>query len=316
MKVTVGVDLGGTHMQIGVVNAACEIIGRSGTKTEASRGSAAILDTIAEHVRIALDRAGMKRADAVGLAAPGAIDPERGIVLNAPNLKWDDLPAADELARRLDMPVVLDNDVNAAVFAEQRMGAGVGCHDLLGIWIGTGVGGGLVLRGEVYHGPRRTAGEIGHVLIDPDNPKGRRELEHQCSRTAIARDICEAIENGEPSVLASAIKEGSPCTSSLIAGALDQQDALTRRIVTLAGEKIGRVAGSLVTLLSLECIVVGGGLVEEAGEHIVRPIQEAARASCWPEELRGVEVRATKLGANAGLLGAAILAAARTGQGV
>ena len=313
MKVTVGVDLGGTHMQIGVVNPACEIIGRSGTKTEATRGPTAILDTIAEHVRIALDRAGMKRADAIGLAAPGAIDPERGVVLNAPNLKWDDLHAADELARRLDMPVVLDNDVNAAVFAEQRLGAGQGCDDLLGVWIGTGVGGGLVLRGEVYHGPRRTAGEIGHVLIDPDNPKGQRELEHQCSRTAIARDICEAIERGEASMLANSLKDGSPCTSSLIASALDQKDELTTRVVTLAGEKIGRVVGSLVTLLSLECIVVGGGLVEEAGSHIVEPIQRAARASCWPEELQGVEVRATKLGANAGLLGAAILAAARTG---
>lgn len=316
MKVTVGVDLGGTHMQIGVVNAACEIIGRSGTKTEASRGPAAILDTIAEHVRIALNRAGMKRADAIGLAAPGAIDPEQGIVLNAPNLKWDDLRAADELARRLDMPVVLDNDVNAAVFAEQRMGAGAGCPDLMGVWIGTGVGGGLVLRGEVYHGLRRTAGEIGHVIIDPENPQGRIELEHQSSRTAIARDICEAIENGEPSVLATAIKDGSPCTSSLIASALEQNDELTTRIVTTASEKVGRVVGSMVTMLSLERIVVGGGLVEVAGPFIVEPIQRAARETCWPEELRTLEVRATKLGANAGLLGAALLAASRIGQGV
>ena len=123
-----------------------------------------------------------------------------------------------------------------------------------------------------------------------------------------------SVHHANSAVLASAIREGSPCTSSLIAGALDQNDELTTRIVTLAGEKIGRVVGSLVTMLSLERIVVGGGLVEEAGRHIVEPIQRAARASCWPEELRGVEVRATKLGSNAGLLGAAILAAARTGQ--
>lgn len=315
MKATVGVDLGGTHMQIGVVNPACEIIGRAGTKTEAARGPAAILDTIAEQVRLALDRAGLKRADAIGLAAPGAVDPERGIVLNAPNLKWDDLHAAQELERRLDMPVVLDNDVNAAVFAEQRLGAGVGVSDLLGVWIGTGVGGGLVLRGEVYHGPRRTAGEIGHVLIDPDNPLGRRELEHQCSRTAIARDICDAIGRGEPSVLAETVRAGGPCTSAQIASALEQGDELALRTVNLAGEKIGRVIGSMVTLLSLERIVVGGGLVEEAGRFIVEPIERAARATCWPEELRTVEVRATALGSNAGLLGAALLSAARIGQG-
>lgn len=315
MNATVGVDLGGTHMQVGVVNAACEIVGRAGTKTEAARGPAAILDTIAEQVRLALDRAGLKRADAVGLAAPGAVDPERGIVLNAPNLKWDDLPAAEELQRRLDMPVVLDNDVNAAAFAEQRLGAGKGCNDLLGLWIGTGIGGGLVLRGEVYHGPRRTAGEIGHVIIDPSNPKGRRELEHQCSRTAISRDIREAIEAGEPSALAEIIAQTGTCNSAQIASALTQGDALALRVVNEAGEKIGRVLGTMVTMLSLERIVVGGGLVEEAGAFIVEPIQRATRETAWPEELRSVEVRATVLGPNAGLLGAALLSAARLGAG-
>ncbi len=313
MNATVGVDLGGTHMQVGVVNASCEIIGRSGTKTEASRGAPAILDTIAEQIRLALDRAGMKRASAVGLAAPGAIDPERGIVLNAPNLKWTNLPAAEELQRRLDMPVVLDNDVNAAAFAEQRLGAGVGCDDMLGLWIGTGIGGGLVLRGEVYHGPRRTAGEIGHVIIDPDNELGRSELEHQCSRTAISRDIREAIQRGETSLLAEVIEQTGTCNSAQIANALSQGDPLALRVVTLAGERIGRVLGSMVTMLSLERIVVGGGLVEEAGAFIVDPIQRTTRLTAWPEELRNVEVRATALGSNAGLLGAALLSAARLG---
>lgn len=313
MSVTVGVDLGGTHMQIGVVDDSCAIIGRAGTKTEAARGASAIFDTIAEQVRLALDRAGVSRADAVGLAAPGAVDPERGLVLNAPNLTWDDVPAASELQRRLDMPVVLDNDVNAAVFAEQRMGAGVGCQDLVGLWIGTGIGGGLVLGGEVYQGPRRTAGEIGHIIVDPDNAEGLCELEHQCSRTAIARQIGQAIARGEPSSLAEIVRSGHSCSAAQIAQALNQGDALALRTVNRAGETIGRVLGSIVTLLSLERIVVGGGLVEEAGRFIIEPIERTTRATCWPEELRGVEVRATALGSNAGLLGAALLASGRVG---
>lgn len=315
MSVTVGIDLGGTHMQVGVVDDACAIVGRAGTKTEAPRGASAILDTIALQVRLALERAGLARADAVGLAAPGAVDPERGLVLNAPNLGWDDVPAAAELQRRLDMPVVLDNDVNAAVFAEQRLGAGAGCDDLMGLWIGTGIGGGLVLGGRVYQGPKRTAGEIGHVIIEPGNARGLTELEHQCSRTAIARQIGEAIARGEESSLAGIVREGGSCSSAQIAEALAGGDELALRTVTRAGERIGAVLGSVVTLLSLERIVVGGGLVEEAGPFIVEPIQRATRATCWPEELRGVEVRATALGSNAGLLGAALLASGRIGRG-
>lgn len=314
MSVTVGVDLGGTHMQIGVVNDACAIVGRASAKTEAARGPAAILDTIAENVRLALTRAGLSRASAIGLAAPGAVDPERGLVLNAPNLKWDDLPAAAELERRLDMPVVLDNDVNAAVFAEQRMGAGQGVDDLFGLWIGTGIGGGFVLGGRVYHGPRRTAGEIGHIIIEPNDPQGFRELEHQCSRTAIARQITEAIARGDRSSLSATIGETHSCSASQIAKALQEGDALALGTVTRAGERIGAAIGSVVTLLSLERIVVGGGLVEEAGHFLTEPIQRAARATAWPEELRTLEVRATALGSNAGLLGAALLAADRQAQ--
>lgn len=315
MNATVGVDLGGTHLQVGVVSEACEIVGRSSAKTEAHRGPAAVLDTIAEHVRLALARAGLSRADAVGLTAPGAVDPERGLVLNAPNIGWDDVPAAAELQRRLDMPVTLDNDVNAAVFAEQRLGAGRGTSDLLGVWIGTGIGGGLVLRDEVYHGPRRTAGEIGHIIIEPGHPQGRTELEHHCSRSSIARDIGEAIARGEASSLAEAYRERGTCSASDMASALRAGDSLTLRVVTRAGERLGHVIGAMVTMLSLECVVVGGGLVEEAGDFLVGPIRRGALETLWPEELRTLEVRPTQLGPNAGLLGAALLSRARLGRG-
>ncbi|GAB5497295.1 MAG: ROK family protein [Phycisphaerales bacterium] len=314
MNTTVGVDLGGTHMQVGVLDESRKLIGRSSAKTHAERGPQAVLDTIAEHVKLAMHDAGVKRVDAIGLAAPGAVDHEQGIVIDAPNLNWDDLPAAHLLEERLGTPVILDNDVNAAVYAEQRLGAGRGHDNLMGVWIGTGIGGGIIIGGSVYHGQRRTAGEIGHVLIDPNNPHRRRELEHQCSRTAIARDIADRIKEGADSRLKKFVDEGVPIPSSEIANALDAGDKVTAEVVEIACGKIGNVVGSIVTLLSLGRIVVGGGLVEEAGRHIVEPIEKAARASCWPDSLKNLEVVPTMLGPNAGLTGAALLAARRIGE--
>jgi glucokinase len=315
MSITVGVDLGGTHMQIGVLDEARRIIGRSSGKTHAERGSQAVLDEVATHIKSAMHEAGISKVRAIGLAAPGAVDHEQGIVIDAPNLDWKDLPAAHLLEERLGAPVLLDNDVNAAVYAEQRLGAGRGHDNLLGIWIGTGIGGGLILNGSVYHGQRQTAGEIGHVIIDPHHPLRRRELEHQCSRTAIARDIAEAISEGQTSSLQAFAAKGGPIPSSEIATALSQGDAVTTRVVHEACGKIGSVIGSIVTLLSLGRVVVGGGLVEDAGLAIVEPIEQAVRAACWPVSLRDIEIVPTKLGSNAGLIGAALLAAERADTG-
>lgn len=315
MSTTVGVDLGGTHMQIGVLDESRQLIGRSSSKTHPERGAEAVLDTIAEHVKLAMRDAGVSRVGAVGLAAPGAVDHEQGIVIDAPNLHWEDLPAAHLLEERLGTPVILDNDVNAAVYAEQRLGAGRGHDNLLGVWIGTGIGGGIIIGGRIYHGQRRTAGEIGHVIIDPNNPLRRRELEHQCSRVAIARDIAELIKAGRGSPLKKYVDEGVPIPSSEIANALEAGDGVSVEVVHEACRKIGSVIGSIVTLLSLGRVVIGGGLVEEAELNVVGPIEKAVRETCWPASLRNVEVVPTKLGPNAGLTGAALLAARRANEG-
>lgn len=314
MSVTVGVDLGGTHMQVGVLDESRTLVGRSAAKTNAVRGPDAVLDTIAEHVRLALDDAGLKQASAIGLAAPGAVDHDQGIVINAPNLGWIDLPAAHLLEQRLRRPVVLENDVNAAVYAEQRLGAGRGHDNLLGVWIGTGIGGGLIIGGAVYHGQQGTAGEIGHIIIDPDNPHRRRELEHQCSRVAIVREIADRVRLGADSCLKKYVDDDVPIPSSEIARALGENDAVAIAVIENVCEKLGRVIGSMVTMLSLGRVVVGGGLVEEAADAVVGRIERWTRETCWPAALRDVEVVPTKLGANAGLTGAALLAARRLGE--
>ncbi|MBT8486236.1 MAG: ROK family protein, partial [Phycisphaerae bacterium] len=166
----IGVDVGGTNLQFGVVDERNRIVGRARAKTEASGGLTRILENIDTGVRVAAADAGvpLEQIAAIGVAAAGAIDVPRGIILTAPNLALTDTPLRDLVAERTGRVVVLDNDVNAAVWAEHQLGVVDG--DTLGVWLGTGVGGGLVLGGRLYHGDAFTAGEIGHTVVLPDGP--------------------------------------------------------------------------------------------------------------------------------------------------
>lgn len=313
---TIGIDLGGTHMQIGVVDADGRILGRAFGHTDAAGGFDAVAAQIIQRTVEACAAAGIapRDAGAAGLAAPGAVDHARGVVINAPNLGWSNLDAARPLRDALGIRVLLDNDVNAAVIAEHTLGAGRGCDDLLGVWIGTGVGGGLILSGRIYEGAAFTAGEIGHIIADYRGQPGRRELEHLASRTAIARDIAERVRAGEPSVLADPVSRGQPLTSALITQALDRGDALVGRVLADAADVLGVAVANAATLLSFRRVVLGGGLVEALGVRLTGRVQTAARAAVWPETLRSLEVVPTALGPDAGLLGAAMLARADNGH--
>ncbi len=293
----IGIDLGGTHMQVGVVAATGVLLGRSRGLTEAHRGFDAVIATIAERCRAACEDASVPIGDiaGVGLAAPGAVDPGRGLVLRAPNMGWDDAPASAALQRAIGRPVYLDNDVNAAALAEATLGAGRGHDNLLAVWIGTGIGGGLIFGGRVFHGPLFTAGEIGHVILELDAPEGQRKLEHLASRTAISAAIMERSGLAEPP------------NSAEIARAYAEGDPAVREVVDRAAQRIGVAIANVATVLSLGKVVVGGGLVETMGGAFVGPIERSVRENIFPEELRAIEVTATKLGPDAGLMGAAML---------
>src|SRR6185503_21161577 len=202
-SLVIGIDLGGTNMQVGVVDARNRIIGREGKKTKSEEGQAHVISRIVRAVNQACDdaRVNLKDIAAVGIAAPGAIDIPRGVVLEAPNLKWYNTPLRDLLSKRLKCPVVVDNDVNGAVWGEFILGAGAkppgadaeNGGDVLGVWMGTGVGGGLVLNGRLFYGEFFTAGEVGQTVLFPHGDKGRRTVEDFCSRTGISRTIQERI---------------------------------------------------------------------------------------------------------------------------
>jgi glucokinase len=288
----VGIDLSATNLQFGVVNAENAVVGRARARTEADLGPDHVISNVCRGVEQACKAAGMRLDDiaAVGVAAAGAIDMPRGVVLQAPNLKWHDLPLRDMLAERLGRPVALDNDVNGAVWGEYQLGAGRGHEDLLGVWVGTGVGGGLVLGGRLHHGNFFTAGEIGHTVMDPAGGPGQRTVEDLCSRTAMKRVL------------------GAEVTTQQIATAYTEGEPATCDVVNRSADFLGIAIANWVTSLSLGAVVIGGGMTEALGAPYFARIRASFDRDVFPDELRACELVMTALCADAGLLGAAMLA--------
>lgn len=310
-KPYVGIDLGGTNMQIGVVAPNNEIIGRSRKKTTADKGQAVVINRVIEGVQAACMQAGLTvtQLAGVGIGAPGAIDPATGVVLEAVNLRWDNVPLAKILQAKLRVPVLVDNDVNVALFGEWKAGAARGDRDVLGIWVGTGIGGALILNNHVYAGGFFTAGEIGHTILYPNAPMARRSLEQNCSRTAIADRLVALMRQNRKSMLLQLC--GGDLTqikSKMIAAAYSEGDKLTSEVLDETAQLLGVAIANVVTLLSLKKIVVGGGLTEALGEPWVKKIRKAVREIAFPERVQQVQVVASELEDDAGLLGAAMLA--------
>jgi glucokinase len=309
-----GVDLGGTNMQIGVVSPEGRLLGRSKKKTRADEGSARVIQRIIDGIHEACVEAKVspRSLAGVGIGAPGALDPSTGTVREAPNLRWRDVPLAKIIKRKLDKDVVVDNDVRAAAFGEYKLGAGRGAHDLLALWIGTGIGGGIILHGRLLHGATNTAGEIGHTTLFPGSPPGSRSLEQNCSRTAIVDRLVRLIRTNHPSIIPE-LADGdiSDIKARIVAQAYAKGDKLTRDVVENAAWMLGVGAANAVTLLGLQRVVIGGGLTEAMGETLVALIRDSVRKHAFPEVVKRVEVVMTKLEADAGLLGAAMLARER-----
>jgi glucokinase len=312
----VGVDLGGTNMQIGVVSAAAKVVSSAKRKTKASEGPDGVIGRLVEGIQEACEGAKLEptKIAGVGIGAPGVIDPKTGVVLEAVNLVWRDVPLGKILKDRFKTEVVIDNDVNVAVYGENKLGAGNNARNLLGVWLGTGVGGGLILDGKLWHGDFNSGAEIGHMTMFPGNPPGYRSFEQNCSRKSVVDALVRLIESNHRSSLPEMVEgDLSQIKSKIVAKAYQAGDPLTVEVVDNAADLIGVQIASVVTLLSLGRVVLGGGLTEAIGEPLVDRVRRTARAHVFPDVARKVEVVATKLLDDAGVLGSALLAMERVG---
>ena len=331
--VVVGVDLGGTNMQIGVVNAEGKVVGRAKRKTKAHEGKDEVVRRLCEGVGRALDdaRVPRERLLAVGVGAPSAVDFDKGLVLKAGNLGWENVPLREILSKELRVPVALDNDVNVAAWGEAQLGVARGRANMLAVWVGTGVGAGLVLGGGLWRGPRHTAGEIGQVILFPAGQPGFMTVEDICSRTGIVnairrllpmhpdsmlhRLIAEKLAEREQEKLEKQEKGGergidAALGSSTIARAYEKDDELARKVVDRSAEFLGVAIANIVTMLSIDCVVLGGGVTEALGEAYVGRVRKSFDRAVFPSVLRKTDILASTLGDDAGMLGAAMLVGA------
>ena len=315
----VGVDMGGTKILSAVIDAEGNILGTAKVSTKADEGTSAVLDRIADSIQKAIDKSGVNEAsiEAIGIGAPGPLDPATGVVIFAPNLGWKDVPLKAELEARTGISTFVDNDVNVGTLGEHAFGAAQGVQNVVGIFVGTGIGGGIILKGELFHGASKTAGEVGHIIVKAGGPRcgcGTRGcLEAIASRTAMAKQFRKAIKKkGKKSVLTK-LTDGdlSVVRSGVLVKAIQANDKLTLKVFKKVTKYLGIGVGSIVNFLNPEMIVLGGGVVEALDDTFIDNIRTYAEKYALPDTLNGVQIVRAKLGDNSGILGAAALARQR-----
>jgi len=311
MDLTIGVDIGGTKVAAGVVDVDGKILFAAKRETPASDPEATE-DVIAALVLELAER--VDQLHAVGIGAAGYIDAERSTVLFAPNLAWRNEPIKADLEKRIGLPVVVENDANAAAWGEARFGAGRGHSHIVCVTLGTGVGGGVVINGELYRGEFGIAGEFGHMQVVPGGLRcgcGNKGCwEQYASGTALEREARELAESGSPLAVGLLALAHTPdgITGPLITQAAKEGDPAAMELFEDLGHWVGVGLANLAAALDPGCFIVGGG-VSDAGELLLRPTREAYHRALTGRGYRPeAEIRQAELGSEAGLVGAADLA--------
>jgi glucokinase len=314
----VGVDLGGTKILAGVFGPQLRLLQTAKLSTKSSRGFDSVVDRIARCVRDAVDEADMnlKQVQAIGIGAPGAVDSETGDVIFAPNLQWKDAPLREELEKQLGIPVFVENDCTACTLGVHEVELKGRTRNLLGVFLGTGIGGGLILDGRVHRGFNGTAGELGHMVLQVGGPKcgcgNNGCFEALASRTALFREIQQRVKAGEKTVLTEMLGDGlNDLKSGDLRKALRKGDKLVEKVVESAAEYTGIAIANLINILNPEIVVLGGGVIDALEDEMMSIITETALDYAMPGTVKGVEIIASKLGDNAGITGGAVLAKAR-----
>jgi glucokinase len=331
----IGVDLGGTNLRIAAVDSNGKVLEKITTSTEVTRGRDFVIDEMCAAIQHTfLKFHGSGEVAGIGIGIPGIIEMQTGMLRESPNLPgWHDYPVRDEIERRLSTTVVLENDANAAALGEKWLGAASAVDDMCMLTLGTGVGGGLVLKGQVWHGMTGMAGELGHINVSPNGPPCNCGscgcLEQLASATAIKRMAIEAIATGKAPELARAMNSEPEFSSKVVHQMAMQGDEAAREIFHRVGDALGIVLADLINIFNLPMYVIGGGVASAwdafapAMLERIRKNSFVYRATAPKENARGVHgsnvpddalparrttiITRALLGSDAGLIGAARL---------
>ena len=304
----IGVDLGGTKILAGLYDADLKLLARSKQPTSSEGGPGAVFGRIAQAVEAVVREAKIDAADikGMGLGIPGQIEVGRPVVRFAPNLGWRNVNVTEQLPPEWTWPVAIENDVRMGTFGEFSAGAAKGARHVFGIFVGTGVGGGLILDGKLYNGFNGHAGEVGHIVLHwrkGETLEGIAGRKFQMKRAKqLLEDAPKKVRKDWKGIDPDRVK------SSQLAELYDKSDPVATAVVGDASMAVGAAIGSIVNLLSPEVVVVGGGVAGALGESFVEHVWEVAGRYILPDAASGVRCVPASLGDDSGIVGCAAFA--------
>ncbi len=311
----IGFDLGGTKMLAGIVGTEHQVSSKVKRKSMTHEGAETVYNDIVATIHDVLRESGVKASDiaALGMAVPGIINRKKGVIVRSPNMGFYDFPLVDRLKAEFGFPVVLENDVNAGVWGEFVAGAARGYQHVLGVFPGTGIGGGIIANGQLYAGAGGNAGEIGHMILQLEGPLcgcGQRGcVEALASRTAMSREAAGLIANGTlTGVYAENGADIKAISSKFFSQGLKEGNPHIVAIIDRAADLLGVHIGGCINLMNPQLVLIGGGLVERLGDYYLKRVDKAMRATAWAFVAEDAQIKAATLGDTATLIGSADLA--------
>ena len=302
-------DVGGTKVLGAIFNEKDEIIYRLKKRSKSGGdGSADVEKVIVSVVEEMIKKSGIERdkLNAIASCAPGVIDQDRGVVLFTPNLPWRDYDMAASMRSKFGVPFYVGNDVNLGVLGEYHFGAGRGYKNIVGFFVGTGMGGGLVLNGSLFTGNQFKAAEYGHMVLDPEGPLcncGQRGcLEAFSSKQGMSAYIRQQAARGRETLMAEAVKDGV-FRSKALKQALKENDKVAMEAVDRACHWLAVAAGNMINVISPDLILFGGGVIEALGDLFLEKILAEVDRYCMPTIRSTVDIRIADLGDDSILYG-------------
>lgn len=311
----IGVDLGGTNMRMGMVTSDGRMVHRLILPTRVTLGLDKVVERIIKAIQEVINQTIVpgNQIKGIGIGSPGTIDIQSGIIISSPNFpKWKQVPLKHMIEEKLSIPTFMDNDANAFAFGEKWVGAGKEVQSLVCLTLGTGVGGGIILNGRIWHGADGMAAEIGHMTVLPDGLKCNCGnygcLESYASASSIVRRVCNAIQSGKLTMVLDYAKGNlENITSDLVYQAALKGDELAIHIMNETATFLGIGIANLINLLNPEMIVVGGGLTN--AWDIIYPVTlKEVQKRALSEMAKRVKIVRASLGDNSGIIGAAGIA--------